>query len=208
LDHLFRRALYGLAEKAPRVLGRPLETRELKLFYKYLSLLQKWQKVQRLVGSSDPAWIVDNLVLDSLLFLQFLSPGAASVADLGSGAGFPGIPVKIVSPQINLALIESRQKRVSFLSSVVRELELTDTRVVASRAESLSAEYRGAFDAVLIRCAGDIDVILPTAARLARAGGIVVLAGSPERRHIRDGERVEVAGIRPGSTRAFVTFRP
>jgi 16S rRNA (guanine527-N7)-methyltransferase len=192
------------------VLGRPLSVRELQLFEKYLSLLGKWQKTQRLVGSSDPAWIVESLMLDSLLFVQFLSPNASNIADLGSGAGFPGIPIKIVSPHIHLALIESRQKRVSFLSTVVRELDLAHTRVVASRAETLADDCHGAFDAVLARCAGDVDAVLPTASRLARKGGMVIMAASPERRsrYPGGGERVEVPGSDPGSTRSFLVFRP
>jgi 16S rRNA (guanine527-N7)-methyltransferase len=205
-----RRALCELEAKAPRVLGRPLNVRELQLFEKYLSLLGKWQKVQRLAGSSDPAWIVESLILDSLLFVQFLSPNASNIADLGSGAGFPGIPIKIVSPHIHLVLIESRQKRVSFLSTVVRELDLGHTRVVASRAETLAEDCHGAFDAVLARCAGDVDVVLPTAARLVRKGGMVIMASSPDRRsrYPGGGERVEVAGSDPGSTRSFLVFRP
>src|SRR5688572_4764254 len=104
-----------LLESAGRaILGRPLDQHELAAFGKYLTLLVKWQRVQRLVGSSDPEWIVEHLFLDSLLFLQVLPAELESLADVGSGAGFPGIPIKIVRPDLRVTLIESRQRRVSF----------------------------------------------------------------------------------------------
>ncbi|MBI2014675.1 MAG: class I SAM-dependent methyltransferase, partial [Candidatus Rokubacteria bacterium] len=67
----------------------------------------KWQKTQRLIGSDDPAWIVENLFLDSLLFLRFLPTPVRSLLDLGSGAGLPGIPLKIVRGNLDLVLVES-----------------------------------------------------------------------------------------------------
>jgi 16S rRNA (guanine527-N7)-methyltransferase len=169
--------------------------------------LRKWQGTQRLVGSSDPAWVIDNLFLDSLLFLRVMPSNVSTVADLGSGAGFPGIPIKIVKPDINLTLIESRQRRVSFLATVVRELPLSRTRLIASRAESMGDPWRGAFDVVLVRCAGDMARILPIASKLAGADGCVIFADSPGRRSDERCERVEVAGARSGTTRAFAVFR-
>ena len=196
-----------LEDGARSVLGRPLDQRELALFEKYLSLLRKWQRVQRLVGSPDPRWIIEHLLLDSLLFLQVIPNEASRVADLGSGAGFPGIPIKIVKPAIELTLIESKQRRVSFLATVVRDLALSGTGVLSSRAEAVDDQWRGVFDVVVARCAGQIARILPAASRLARQGGVVILADSPSRRPLEQCERVEVSGLRPGTTRAFAILR-
>jgi 16S rRNA (guanine527-N7)-methyltransferase len=177
------------------------------LFEKYLSLLRKWQRVQRLVGSPDPRWIIEHLLLDSLLFLQVIPNEASRVADLGSGAGFPGIPIKIVKPAIELTLIESKQRRVSFLATVIRDLALSDTGVLSSRAEDVEDPWWGVFDVVVARCAGQMARILPTASRLAREGGVVILADSPSRPPLAQCERVEVSGLRPGTTRAFAILR-
>lgn len=201
------RDLEALEAGARAILGRPLDNSELTLFRKYLSLLRKWQRVQRLVGSSDPAWVIDNLFLDSLLFLRVMPSEVSTVADLGSGAGFPGIPIKIVKPEVNLTLIESRQRRASFLATVVRELALSRTYLIASRAESMGHPWHGAFEVVLARCAGNTARILPIASRLARADGCVIFADSPGRRQGERCERVEVAGVRSGTTRAFAIFR-
>src|SRR5207244_13588960 len=89
---------------------------------KYLDLLLKWQKSQRLVGSTEPGWIVENLLLDSLLFLPVLPFPLRTLLDLGSGAGLPGIPLKIVLNEVHLVLVAARRQCVSFVASVIREL--------------------------------------------------------------------------------------
>jgi 16S rRNA (guanine527-N7)-methyltransferase len=159
-------------------IGRPLSEAEGQLLGNYLNLLIKWQKSHRLLGSVEPAWIVENVFIDSFCFLEALPVGATAIADVGSGAGVPGIPVAIVRPDLRLSLIEVRQRRVSFLATVVRELGLAHVEVVAGRAERLGADYVGRFDAVVMRCAGRIDVVLGAAFRLVRAGGAVIVAAS------------------------------
>ena len=196
----------SLVEGAHAVLGRPLEDAERQAFDKYLHLLCKWQRVQRLVGSTDPEWIVENLLLDSLLFLRVLPERVRSVADLGSGAGLPGIPIRIVRPDLAVTLIESRQGRVSFLSTVIRELALAGTKVVNARAEEVAAESPRSFDAVLVRCAGEIERIHPIASRLVSPGGVVIVSGPPVSRPLQHGEWVDVPGFRPGHTRRFAVF--
>ena len=197
----------ALEAGAPRALGRPLTPDELLQFQKYLLLLLKWQKAQRLVGSSDPVWIIERLFLDSLLFLQVLAGEAVEVADLGSGAGIPGIPIKIVRSGIRLTLIESQQRRVSFLSTAIRELNLTDIRVVGCRAEEMPERWHGTFDAVLARCAGDVSAVLPVATRLVKPGALVILSDAPDRRPLDGGARVDVPAIRSGATRTFSVYR-
>jgi len=188
---------------APRVLGRPLTNKELESFEKYLALLRRWQRVQRLIGSTAEGWVEANLFMDSLLFLYVLPRDARRVADLGSGAGFPGIPIKIVRPELQIALIESRERRVSFLSAVIRELGLLGTEVIPGRAESVAAELSGSYDAVVMRCAGSMEAVLPAALLLARSGGTVVMSGPPQEREISGVRWVEVPGVSPGSARRF-----
>jgi 16S rRNA (guanine527-N7)-methyltransferase len=197
----------ALPAGARAILGRALESRELESFTRYLNLLGKWQRIHRLVGSVEPGWVVENLFLDSLLFLRVLPAGIASVADVGSGAGFPGIPIKIVRPDLAVTLIESRQRRVSFLTSVIRELGLTGARVLSGRVESIASEMPGAFDAVLMRCAGDSARLLPIVERLVVPEGLVILSGPPSPRSLTRGEWVEVPGVAPDSIRRFAVYR-
>lgn len=196
-----------LAAGARRILGRPLTSEEAGLFDNYLNLLVKWQKTQRLVGSVEPGWIVERLLLDSLLFLRVLGESARRILDLGSGAGFPGIPLKIVRRDLALTLVESRRRRASFLSSVVRELGLEGVTVINARVEERIDALEGRFDAVVMRCAGDFARLLPLAARLVAPGGVVVASGPPIGQPPRAGEVVSVAGVYPDRLRQFLIHK-
>jgi 16S rRNA (guanine527-N7)-methyltransferase len=136
--------------------------------------------------------MVDNVILDSLAFLQALPASVSWIADVGSGAGLPGIPIAIVRPNISMSLIEARQRRVSFLSTVVRELGLSHVEVVASRAEALGEGYISRYDAVVMRCAGGIGTMLKVALGLLRTGGVVVVSSAPASPRPPTAERLTV----------------
>jgi 16S rRNA (guanine527-N7)-methyltransferase len=192
-----------LRDGAARILGRPMTGVEAGAFSKYLNLLRKWNKAQRLIGSDAPAWIVQNLFLDSLLFLRVLPPDVASIVDLGSGAGIPGIPLKIVKADLDVRLVESRGRRASFLSAVIRELGLTRIAVVHGRAEEHLAELGGRFDAVVMRCAGPSEIVIGAARKIVRPGGLIVSTAAPLARGGAAGLR-QVPGVLRGSTRGFL----
>lgn len=200
-------ALDVLALRAEGILARRLTGAELESFGKYLSLLRKWQRTHRLVGSTEPGWVVERLFLDSLLFLRVLPENMRSLADLGSGAGFPGIPIKIVRPDLDVTLIESRRRRVSFLSAVLRELGLGRAQVLAGRAEHIPEGRAHTFDAVTMRCAGNPEELLPTARALVLPGGVIVISGPPDRRPNPQGRWVTVEGVLPESTRSFSVYQ-
>jgi len=200
--------LETLCNGAAAILKRPLATHERDDFSKYLSLLLKWQKAHRLVGSSDPMWIVEHLFLDSLLFLKMLPSSVRTLGDVGSGAGLPGLPIKIVRREIDVVLIESRRRRAMFLTSAIRVMKLGGARVAEGRLESLGDELRGRLDAVVMRCAGDVEEMIPAAAALVSASGIVVASGPPKPKPLSIGEWTIVPGVRPGSSRRFAVYRP
>ena len=109
---------------------------------------------------------------------------ATSVADIGSGAGFPGIPIKLWAPQISLALIESNQKKSVFLREVTRSLTLMNVDIQNARAESLP---QASFDVVTLRAVERFDTILPTAAALlAPSGGLALLIGDAQVRQVKE----------------------
>jgi 16S rRNA (guanine527-N7)-methyltransferase len=174
-------------------IARPLARSEGEQFEKYLALLQKWQRSQRLLGSAEPAWIIDNVFVHSLCFLEALPPGARVIADVGSGAGVPGVPIAIVRPDVQLTLIEARQRRASFLATAVRELSLMHVAVVGDRVEKLDATYHRRFDAVVMRCAGDTHALLDVVSPLLRCAGVVVASAHPSRRPPADAEEIAVA---------------
>jgi 16S rRNA (guanine527-N7)-methyltransferase len=207
------RAIDPLRAGARRILGRDLRESEAERSYNYLKLLNKWHRIHRLTGSGDRQWAIVHIVLDSLLFLHVLpdrltADGArGTVLDLGSGAGVPGVPLAIVCPTLDFVLVESRRRRASFLSEVVRTLPLGNARVVADRAESIEREMVGRVDAVVIRCAGDPATVLPVAKRLVARGGVVVASGPPEPIPVAEGQWVEVEGVESGTRRRFLVVQ-
>jgi len=197
----------ALLDGASTILGRPLSGLERGNFEKYLDILLKWQRAHRLVGSSDPVWIVEHLFLDSLLFLRVLPSSVRRLADVGSGAGVPGLPIKIVRSEVEVVLIEARRRRAMFLASAIRAMRLEDASVVEGRLETLGQGARGSFDAVVMRCAGDAESMLPEAATLLRDSGMVIASGPPRPRPLPLGEWITVPGLRAGSSRRFAVYR-
>jgi 16S rRNA (guanine527-N7)-methyltransferase len=160
-----------------------------------------------LIGSTDPGWIIESLLLDSLLYLRLLSPDIRSLLDFGAGAGLPGIPIKIVRPEIELTLMEARRRRASFLATAVRELALSGAHVIDVRAEDAPSELRASFQAAVMRCAGDLERTLPLARTFVVPGGAVIASGPPTPRPLKGADWVTVPGIRPHTTRRFAISR-
>jgi 16S rRNA (guanine527-N7)-methyltransferase len=168
-------------------------------------LLQKWQKTHRLIGSDDPAWIVENVFIHSLCFLEALPADSRSLADVGSGAGLPGVPIAIVRPDLVLTLVEAKQRRASFLSTVIRELRLDTTRVVSERVEDLGDDYTGRFDAVVMRCAGGAPRVLVDAFRVLRPGGVLIVSAHSAS-SLPDGAEIIAVRVPSGAQRTFHRF--
>lgn len=145
----------------------------------YLALLLKWNARTNLTAISDPEEIVTRHFGESLFAAKLLFPPASqqSAMDIGSGAGFPGLPWKIWSPDLALTLVESNQKKAVFLKEVVRALNLTGTAVLTDRAEQLKLQA----DLVSLRAVERFEAMLPVARRLAASGGrMALLIGSSQ----------------------------
>lgn len=138
----------------------------------YLELLLKWNARTNLSAIRDPAEIVHRHFGESL-FAAAHVPAAETLLDLGSGAGFPGLPIALVRPEIRVTLAESQNKKSSFLREVIRTLAVP-VEVWAGRAEALPAERR--FDVVTMRAVDDPETALLAArARLAPAGKLLLM---------------------------------
>ena len=167
----------------------------------YIDILLRWNARINLTAIRTPEQIVTRHFGESLFAAINLFPPcpsvpsvvkgfgvevgvgpAASVADLGSGAGFPGLPIKLWAPHIALTLIESNHKKSAFLREVTRALTLTDVNIQNARAETLATT----FDVVTIRAVERFDTILPTAAALvAPRGRLALLISSAQESEAR-----------------------
>jgi 16S rRNA (guanine527-N7)-methyltransferase len=143
----------------------------------YVDILLRWNRRINLTAIRDPEEIVTRHFGESLFAAKHLFPHhevaeAAMVADVGSGAGFPGIPTKLWAPDISLTLIESNQKKATFLREVARSITLTNINIQNVRAESVS---QAAFDVVTMRAVERFDTALPAAAGLVKPQGRLAL---------------------------------
>jgi len=153
----------------------------------YIDLLLRWNQRVNLTAIRDPEDIVTRHFGESLFAARILFPNGTpeetaadcpSVADLGSGAGFPGLPIKLWAPQVHLTLIESNHKKATFLREIVRALTLTDVNIQNARAESLAETT---YNLVTLRAVEHFEAILPVAASLvAPTGRLALLIGSTQ----------------------------
>ena len=134
----------------------------------YLALLDRWNRAYNLTAIRDPRAMVALHLLDSLAMHPFVRD-IGSLADLGTGAGLPGIPLAIAVPALEVALVESSGKKARFLREAVRTLRLGNARVAQSRAEAL--DEPGAFDAITARAMATLADLLAAGAHLLRPGG-------------------------------------
>jgi len=155
----------------------------------YVDILLLWNQTINLTAIEDPVEIVARHFGESLFAASFLDFAASRLADVGTGAGFPGLPLKIACPSAKITLIESNGRKCAFLKEIVQRLRLTDVDIRNQRYDEF--ESRGqAFDFVCARAMGDYAVFMPWARRVIRPGGRVVLwLGTDE--SIRLGRRKE-----------------
>jgi 16S rRNA (guanine527-N7)-methyltransferase len=136
----------------------------------YIDVLRKWNVRTNLTAIRDPEDIVTRHFGESFFAAGFLLrdvPQGFTVIDVGSGAGFPGIPFKLFAPHITLTLIESHNKKAIFLREVIRALELSNAHVISARAEHVTETA----DLVTMRAVERFESILPDLPRLVRPGG-------------------------------------
>jgi 16S rRNA (guanine527-N7)-methyltransferase len=150
-----------------RALALDLDEAQLARLVAHLDLLDDWNSRMNLTAIRDRPSQLTKHLLDSLTVLPYLQ--GERIADVGSGAGFPGIPLAIVEPRRHFTLIESTGKKCRFLEHVRDALELKNVEVVQSRAESYKPEVR--FDTVLARAVGPVADLVKVADPLVVAGG-------------------------------------
>ncbi|MGE0681846.1 MAG: 16S rRNA (guanine(527)-N(7))-methyltransferase RsmG [Candidatus Binatia bacterium] len=152
----------------------------LSQFSIYLEELLFWSPKIDLISQTDPALIIRKHFLDSIAVIPYLQK-AASILDLGSGAGFPGIPLAIVLPQTFVTLIEARRKRVSFLKHVARRIAAKNLAIREGRVEELTRDspLQEAFDVVITRATWKISTLLKFACPFLRMRGKVLAMKGP-----------------------------
>lgn len=147
---------------------------QMKQFMDYFELLIEKNKVMNLTTITDWEEVVEKHFLDSLSIVKVIDlNGILSVLDLGTGAGFPGIPLKIVFPELSITLLDSLNKRVIFLQEVFEKLDLSGIIAVHGRAEDLAQkkEYREQYDLCVSRAVANLSTLSEYCLPFVRVGG-------------------------------------
>ncbi len=162
-------------------LGLDLSLEQVNALFIYLAELEKWNQKINLTAIRDERDIIIKHVLDSLSYMKgFIPRPDLRLLDMGSGAGFPAVPIKIVLPKIAVTLVESIKKKASFLRHVVRTLKLDGIDVIDKRTEQLAEPYLASFDIVTARAFAEMSLAIESGRPFLKKGGCLILSRGPQ----------------------------
>ena len=161
-----RELLYtGLKEFLPEVSEKMIDN-----LLKFSALLLEKNKVMNLTAVTEPTEVVTRHFLDCAALAPHM-PQGGRVLDVGTGAGFPGMPLAILCPETEFVLLDALRKRIDFLNEVIAELGLTNVTAVHARAEDYARDNRGTFDLAVSRAVADLRVLSELALPMVKVGG-------------------------------------
>ena len=170
---------------------------QLQKFYKYMNMLIEWNKKINLTAIIEPKEIILKHFIDSLTILKYVNDNE-KIIDVGTGAGFPGIPIKIMNSNIEITLLDSLNKRINFLNEVINKLELKNISAIHSRIEDYGKnnKYREKYDIVTSRAVANLatlsEYMLPM---LKIKGKSICMKGSDIKEEVKNSKRaIDILG--------------
>src|SRR5262245_34655782 len=192
----------ALVDWSAAVAGVDLTSAQLGQLRAYLDTLLLWNRKVALVSQRDPRQIVSKHIADSL-FAAGRCAGAAAIIDLGSGAGFPGLPIAIARPTARVCVVEARGKKASFLEEACRTASIRNARVCHTRIEALAADpaYRARYALATARALSSVARFLELARPfLAPGGQAIAMRAADEHREAEPSDAREIAYQLPDGT--------
>ena len=186
-------------EEACKSVNIAFDADKYKKFMIYKELIKEWNKKINLTSITDDEEMIKKHFIDSIKVFQFLPLKCADkIIDVGTGAGFPGIPIKILCPQIHIVLLDSLNKRINFLNEVIDRLKLDDIKPVHGRAEDYgqNIDYREKFDIAVSRAVAELNVLSEYCIPFIKKGGyFIALKGPSAKQEIdRSNKSIKVLG--------------
>lgn len=137
-----------------------LSQKQLEQFYNYMNILIEWNKVMNLTNITEPVEIIQKHFVDSLTILKEIG-NSSKIIDVGTGAGFPGIPIKIAFPETKVILLDSLNKRIKFLNEVIEKLQLKNIETIHGRAEEIAQNklHREKYDIAVARAVAPLNIL-------------------------------------------------
>jgi len=151
-----------------------INEKQAEKFFDYMNLLIKWNNNINLTSIIEPEEVILKHFIDSLTSYKYVKK--TSVIDVGTGAGFPGIPLKIADKEVNITLLDSLNKRINFLNEVIDNLKLENIKTIHGRVEEIARnkEYRESYDVAVSRAVAPLNVLLEYMIPLIKVGGMCV----------------------------------
>lgn len=156
-------------------IGIVLEKEQINQLYTYMQLLLEWNKKINLTAITQPREIITKHFIDSMTIAKYIEKNAKLI-DVGTGAGFPGIPLKIIRRDIKVTLLDSLNKRICFLKEVIEQLELTKIEAIHARVEELgkNKKYRESFDCATSRAVANLSTLVEYLIPLVKINGCCI----------------------------------
>lgn len=202
---MFKEWAEYLEENTFNRLGFKLSEKQTLQFCRYGDLLLEWNQRMNLTSIIEPKEVIVKHFIDSLALAKYLS--GSLLADIGTGAGFPGIPLKIFKPDLEVVLVDSLAKRLSFLQEVISQLDLAGINILHARAEEFGRKpnYRENFDNVTARAVARLPVLLEYTVPLLKIKGFFLAAkGTQVDEEIAESKKaLEVLGARVKNVERF-----
>lgn len=168
-----------MSDKITKI-GEGISEEKIEIFYNYMNLLIEWNKKINLTAIIEPEEIILKHFIDSLTLSKYISE-YDKIADIGTGAGFPGIPIKILKQNTEIILIDSLNKRINFLNEVINQNNLKKIQAIHARAENIGHDdkYREKYDIVTSRAVAKLNVLLEYMLPLLKVGGRCICLKGP-----------------------------
>lgn len=176
-------------------MGMEVSGGEAQSFQQYMELLLNWSEKMNLTAIKEPREIAEKHFLDSILILKYIDlSGGAKLIDVGTGAGFPGVPLKIMRPKLELTLLDGLNKRLIFLKDVLDRLQLP-AELVHARAEEAGRQkpYRGKFDFATARAVAPLNLLCEYCLPFLKMGGTFIAMKGPDPREETDAAKNAIA---------------
>lgn len=181
---------YKLQNQAQKI-DINLTNKQLNEFYTYMNLLIEWNKNINLTAITEPEEIIKKHFIDSLTISKNIQKDS-SIIDVGTGAGFPGIPLKIVREDINVVLLDALNKRLNFLNEVIKENKLENIETVHFRAEEIgkNKKYREKYDIATSRAVAQLNILVEYLLPLVKIGGkCICMKGSNVEEELKNSKK-------------------
>lgn len=183
---IFKKIFLKLANK----ININLTENQIEKFYQYMKILLEWNKKINLTAITDENEIILKHFVDSLTVLKYINENDR-IIDVGTGAGFPGIPIAIMMPNVKITLLDSLNKRINFLNEVIKELDLKNVETIHSRSEDCGKDilYREKYDISIARAVANLSTLSEYLLPFVKIGGkMICMKGSEIEEELKNAE--------------------